>query len=368
MAMKYCDKHQIWYDYNDTCPECTKFGRIAGNIIGGSIFAVGWAGKKIYDKIKEGNDKKEISQEHNQRNSNNFNLGIKHYNNKNYNEAVKCFLTDANKGDANAQLWLGCSYSSVGNYTEAFKWYQTAAQQGHNLYKENLGFLYNTLGIVYQNGTGVAQNYTEAEKWYQMAIQQGVEQAVNNLKRLKIQINNDQRMEQKAYKSSSSQKKSLKKESNIMYCIECGRQNPSNAKFCSHCGHKQSEVNYQEEEHNIQQNEQELTDIKKAIEQVIDIENVAAIIYINDYYVQFVQTNTETPKLLFESVSSEFVPTVGNKDYEFKKLGFIRNSNYQKFIPLSGISIDNIIQEMKTIFETIYNVKFQSYEIEIYPV
>jgi hypothetical protein len=37
MAMKYYDKHEIWYDYNDSCPECTKFGRIACNIIGNKI-------------------------------------------------------------------------------------------------------------------------------------------------------------------------------------------------------------------------------------------------------------------------------------------------------------------------------------------
>lgn len=26
-----------------------------------------------------------------------------------------------------------------------------------------------------------------------------------------------------------------------MYCIECGAQIPDNSKFCSHCGHKQTE-------------------------------------------------------------------------------------------------------------------------------
>ena len=26
-----------------------------------------------------------------------------------------------------------------------------------------------------------------------------------------------------------------------MYCIECGKQIPDNSKFCSHCGHKQTE-------------------------------------------------------------------------------------------------------------------------------
>lgn len=27
-----------------------------------------------------------------------------------------------------------------------------------------------------------------------------------------------------------------------MYCIECGAQIPDNSKFCSHCGHKQTEA------------------------------------------------------------------------------------------------------------------------------
>jgi hypothetical protein len=59
MATKYCDTHGIWYEYSEGCPECTKFGRIAGNIvggiIGGSIVGVAWAGKKIYSKIKKKN-------------------------------------------------------------------------------------------------------------------------------------------------------------------------------------------------------------------------------------------------------------------------------------------------------------------------
>ncbi len=66
MAMKYCDKHKIWYDYNDSCPECTKVGRIAGNIIGGAIYAGVWAGKKVYDKVKEENLKSKIRAEQEQ--------------------------------------------------------------------------------------------------------------------------------------------------------------------------------------------------------------------------------------------------------------------------------------------------------------
>ena len=52
--MKYCDQHQIWYPYNDACPECTKLAGIVGSIIGGIIFAViftvVWIGKKIKER------------------------------------------------------------------------------------------------------------------------------------------------------------------------------------------------------------------------------------------------------------------------------------------------------------------------------
>ena len=53
MAHKYCEKHKIYYDWNDTCPECYKVAGIVGDIIGGSIYAVATAGKKIVEKIKE---------------------------------------------------------------------------------------------------------------------------------------------------------------------------------------------------------------------------------------------------------------------------------------------------------------------------
>ena len=67
-----------------------------------------------------------------------------------------------------------------------------------------------------------------------------------------------------------------------------------------------------------------------------------------------------------EAVSSDFESAVGDKDNEFKQLGYERNGNYQKLILLSDISIDKIVREMRIIFETIYNVKFQSYEIDVY--
>jgi len=62
MAHKYCSTHGIYYDYAEGCPECNRIpnlvGRIVGGIIGGAILGTAWAGKKIYDKVKEEKTKK----------------------------------------------------------------------------------------------------------------------------------------------------------------------------------------------------------------------------------------------------------------------------------------------------------------------
>ena len=79
----------------------------------------------------------------------------------------------------------------------------------------------------------------------------------------------------------------------IKYCIECGSRNPDSAKFCSHCGHKQPEMNYHEKGCDPCPCEQELTDIKQAIQRVIDDEKTetAAVIRINDdNYIQLYTT------------------------------------------------------------------------------
>jgi len=60
MDHKYCDQHELWYDYKEGCPECTKvpkiIGSVLGNIIGGAIYGTVWVGKKIYDKLTEDNN------------------------------------------------------------------------------------------------------------------------------------------------------------------------------------------------------------------------------------------------------------------------------------------------------------------------
>ena len=58
MATKYCEKHDIWYDYKEGgCPECMKIPRIAADIVStvvvGTIGGLILGGKKIHEKLKE---------------------------------------------------------------------------------------------------------------------------------------------------------------------------------------------------------------------------------------------------------------------------------------------------------------------------
>ena len=77
----------------------------------------------------------------------------------------------AEQGDAGAQYDLGLMYNNgqgvAQDYKEAVKWYKHSAEQGH-------AEAQNALGIVYANGQSVAQDYEEAAKWYRKAAEQGV--------------------------------------------------------------------------------------------------------------------------------------------------------------------------------------------------
>lgn len=65
----------------------------------------------------------------------------------------------AEQGDAGAQYDLGLMYDNgqgvAQNYKEAVKWYKHSAEQGH-------AEAQNALGIVYANGQSVSQDYEEA--------------------------------------------------------------------------------------------------------------------------------------------------------------------------------------------------------------
>ena len=85
--------------------------------------------------------------------------------------ALKVWLPDADRGDANAQTHVGEIYESgLGvepDYHQAVFWYQKAAAQGDSRAMINLGTLYEA-------GRGVERDMTVAMNWYRQAS--GIEQ------------------------------------------------------------------------------------------------------------------------------------------------------------------------------------------------
>jgi len=90
-------------------------------------------------------------------------------------EAIKA---RAEAGDAQSQYDLGVMLDNgtgvAQNYEEAFKWFRLAAEQG-------LYIAQGTLGVKYFNGIGVFQNYQEAANWTRLAAEQGDPGAQENL-------------------------------------------------------------------------------------------------------------------------------------------------------------------------------------------
>ena len=84
----------------------------------------------------------------------------------------------AQRGHAQAQIFMGCEYDSgirmTQNLEEAAKWWRQAAAQGHAQAQHNLA-------VAYDKGEGVTQNKEEAVKWFRQAAAQGDAQAQCNL-------------------------------------------------------------------------------------------------------------------------------------------------------------------------------------------
>ncbi len=83
-----------------------------------------------------------------------------------YGTALKVWLETAEKGDAEAQYYVGTIYEKGDkgqpNYEQARIWYRKAADQGYSRAAINLGRLY-------EQGLGVERNKSEAFKWYAQA-------------------------------------------------------------------------------------------------------------------------------------------------------------------------------------------------------
>jgi hypothetical protein len=95
-----------------------------------------------------------------------------------YATALQLLIPLAQKGHAWAQYNLGVMHDQgegvAPDDKEAVKWYRAAAAQGNAWAQFNLGNMYN-------QGHGVAQDYKEAVKWYRLAADQGFAQAQGNL-------------------------------------------------------------------------------------------------------------------------------------------------------------------------------------------
>ena len=96
------------------------------------------------------------------------------YNHGDYATALRGFRHLAEQGYAEAQFILGIMYDNgkgvAKDAAEAAKWFRRAAEQGHAKAQFNLG-------IMYARGEGVAEDGAEAAKWFRRAAEQGYAEA-----------------------------------------------------------------------------------------------------------------------------------------------------------------------------------------------
>lgn len=101
----------------------------------------------------------------------------------------KKLLAKAQRGDVDAQSWLGTFYEQgwfgKADIQEALKWLRRAAKRGN-------ADAQNELGQMYEHGEGVLRNYAQAAKWYRRAAEHfpnlgGAGQGRNNLGQLYLQ-------------------------------------------------------------------------------------------------------------------------------------------------------------------------------------
>lgn len=88
------------------------------------------------------------------------------YDRANYGTALKVWLPEAQKGDANAMNYVGEIYEKglgvAPDYATAIGWYRKAADKGNQTSMINLGSLY-------ERGLGAEKNMVEAMNWYRKA-------------------------------------------------------------------------------------------------------------------------------------------------------------------------------------------------------
>jgi len=97
------------------------------------------------------------------------------YERKDYATAITKFRSSAEKGDVRSQNALGVMYENgrgvAQDYAEAVRWYRLAAQQGDPIAQHNLS-------AMYLNGQGVSQDYVRAHMWSNIVAVSGVKQSI----------------------------------------------------------------------------------------------------------------------------------------------------------------------------------------------
>ena len=104
--------------------------------------------------------------------------GYQAYEQGNYARALREWRPLAEEGDAVAQYNLGLMYDQghgiAQDYSEAMRWYGLAAQQGKAQAQFNVGDMHEA-------GDGVPQDHAEAMSWYRQAAEQGHAEAQSSL-------------------------------------------------------------------------------------------------------------------------------------------------------------------------------------------
>ena len=115
----------------------------------------------------------------------NFQDGIDAYAKGEYSVALKKLQPVAERGNPQAQFYLGLMYSKGDgvdqDHNAANTWWNKAAEQGNMEAQENLG-------LTYAKGQGVARDWVQADKWFSIAAALGKETAINNKKTVEVHM------------------------------------------------------------------------------------------------------------------------------------------------------------------------------------
>ena len=100
-----------------------------------------------------------------------YSVGYKAYQSGDYATALRIMREHADKGNADAQTYLGFMYhNGLGvrqDYAAALRWFRKAADQGNAKAQTNLAFMY-------RKGQGVRKDYVQAHMWYNLAAARGL--------------------------------------------------------------------------------------------------------------------------------------------------------------------------------------------------